>query len=129
MDDLDLAYAGIARQAELVRAGEVSPVELVELYLRRIERIDQHLNAFGVVLAERALAEARQAEGRSGAGGDRPLLGVPVAVKDNLDVAGEVTTMGSHAFGGPASADAEVVRRLRAAGAIVIGKTHLSELA
>src|SRR3954468_10188684 len=129
MDPLELAYAGIARQAELIRAGEVSPVELVELYLGHIQRIDPRLNAFRIVFAERALAEARQAEGRAGAGGDRPLLGVPVAVKDNVDVAGEVTTMGSRAFGGPAAADAESVRRLRAAGAIVIGKTHLSELA
>src|SRR3954447_26583666 len=130
MEDLDLAYAGIARQAELIRSGEVSPVELVELYLRRIERIDQRLNAFRIVFAERALAEARQAEGRRGAGAEgRPLLGVPVAVKDNLDVAGEVTTEGSRAYGAPAAADAEVVRRLRAAGAIVVGKTHLSELA
>src|SRR4051794_20429700 len=130
MEDLDLAYAGIARQAELIRSGEVSPVELVELYLRRIERIDQRLNAFRIVFAERALAEARQAEGRRGAGAEgRPLLGVPVAVKDNLDVAGEVTTEGSRAYGAPAAADSEVVRRLRAAGAIVIGKTHLSELA
>src|SRR5215212_7324205 len=129
MDDLDIAYAGIARQAELVRAGEVSPVELVELYLRRIERLDPQLNAFRIVFAERALAEARQAEGRSGAGGDRPLLGVPVAVKDNIDVADEVTTHGSRAYGAPAAADSEVVRRLRAAGAIVVGKTHLSELA
>src|SRR4051795_7959458 len=129
MEDLDLAYAGIARQAELIRSGEVSPVELVELCLRRVERIDQRLNAFRVVFGERALAEARQAEGRSGAGGDRPLLGVPVAVKDNLDVAGEVTTYRSRAYGAPAAADSEVVRRLRAAGAIVVGKTHLSELA
>src|SRR4051794_18709946 len=112
LDALDLAYAGIARQAELIRSGEVGPVELVELYLGRIERLDPRLNAFRTVFAERALAEARQAEGRVGAGGERPLLGVPVAVKDNVDVAGEVTTMGSRAYGGPAQADAEVVRRL-----------------
>src|SRR3954471_15417962 len=129
MEELDLAFAGIARQAELIRSGEVSPVELVELCLRRIERIDPELNAFRVVFAERARAEAVQAEARRGAGGERPLLGVPVAVKDNLDVAGEVTTEGSRAYGAPAAADAEVVRRLRAAGAIVVGKTHLSELA
>ena len=129
MDALDLAYAGISRQAELVRAGEVSPAELVETYLRRIERLEPRLNAFRIVFAERALAEARQAEGRRGAGGGRPLLGVPVAVKDNIDVAGEVTTHGSNAFGGPAASDAEIVRRLKAAGAILIGKTHLSELA
>ena len=129
VDPLELAYAGIARQAELVRAGEVSPMELAELYLRRIERLEPGLNAFRIVFAERALAEARQAEGRRGAGSDRPLLGVPVALKDNVDMAGEVTTHGSNAFGAPAERDAEVVRRLRAAGAIVIGKTHLPELA
>src|SRR3954451_22597658 len=129
MDSDDLAFAGLARQADLVRAGEVSPVELVELHLRRIERLEPRLNAFRVVFAERALAEARQAEGRRGAGGERPLLGVPVAIKDNVDVAGEHTSMGSHAYGPPAQADAEVVRRLKAAGAIVIGKTMLSELA
>src|SRR4051794_2980439 len=123
MDPLDLAYAGLATQAALVRSREISPVELVELHLRRIERLEPRLNAFRVVFAERALADARQAEGRVGAGSERPLLGVPVAVKDNLDVAGEYTTMGSHAYGGPAAADSEVVRRLRAAGAIIVGKT------
>src|SRR4051812_46329204 len=129
MDPLDLAYAGVARQAALVRSGDVSPVELVELYLRRIERLEPRLNAFRVAFPERALAEARNAEGRRGAGSDRPLLGVPVAVKDNLDMAGEFTAMGSHAHGGPAAADSEIVRRLRAAGAIIVGKTMLSELA
>src|SRR3954467_4024172 len=129
MDPLDLAFAGVAEQAALIRSGEVSPTDLVELYLRRIERLEPRLNAFRVVFPERALAEARLAEGRRGAGGERPLLGVPVAVKDNVDVAGEYTAMGSHAYGGPATADAEVVRRLKAAGAIVIGKTMLSELA
>jgi amidase len=129
MDSLDLAFAGIAWQAELIRSREVSPTELVELYLERIERIDPKLNAFRVVLGERALAEAGQAEGRVGAGDTRPLLGVPVAIKDNLDVAGEVTTHGSAAYGEPARSDDEQVRRLRDAGAIVIGKTHLPELA
>src|SRR4051812_26981810 len=129
MDSLDLAYAGVARQAALVRAAEVSPTELVELYLRRIERLEPRLNAFRVVFAERALAEARLAEGRRGAGEERSLLGVPIAVKDNIDVAGEHTAMGSHAYGGPAKADSEIVRRLKAAGAIIVGKTMLSELA
>ena len=129
MDATDLAFAGIARQAELVHSGEVSPAELVQLYLERIERLDPRLNAFRIVFAERALAEARQAEGRRGAGGERPLLGVPVAIKDNIDVAGELTTHGSNAFGGPAQRDSEVVRRIKEAGAIIIGKTHLSELA
>jgi amidase len=125
----ELAFAGIARQAELVRGGEVSPRELVQLYLDRIGRLDPDLNAFRTVMAERALTEAAQAESRKAAGGDRPLLGVPVAVKDNVDVAGEVTTHGTGAYGGPAAEDGEIVKRLRAAGAIVIGKTHLPELA
>jgi amidase len=129
VEPAELAFAGIARQAELIRAGEVSPQELVELYLDRIERHDPELNSFRVVFAERARAEAQQAAARLSAGEERPLLGVPVAVKDNLDVAGEVTAMGTNAYGGPAAADSEVVRRLRAAGAIVLGKTHMSELA
>jgi amidase len=129
VDATDLAYAGIARQAELIREGEVSPAELVDVYLERIERIDPKLNSFRTVAAERARAEAQQAEGRRGAGGERPLLGVPVAVKDNIDVAGEITAHGSAAYDGPAAADAEMVRRLREAGAIVIGRTQMPELA
>jgi amidase len=128
MDRTDLAFAGIARQAELVRAGEVAPRELVELSLERIARIDPQLNCIRVVFAERALAEADQAAGRRGAGDERPLLGVPVLIKDDVDVAGEVTCKGSRAEDRPAPADAEVVRRLRAAGAIVLGKTHTPEL-
>jgi amidase len=128
MDATDLAFAGIARQAELIAAGEVSSREIVELYLKRIDRFDGELNAFRVVFAERALLEADQADARRGAGGDRPLLGVPMAVKDDIDVAGEATALGTNAHAGPVSADAEVVRRLRGAGAIVIGKTNVPEL-
>ena len=128
MDRTDLAFAGIAGQAELVRAGEVSPRELVELCLERIARVDPQLNAVRVVFAERALAEADQAAGRRGAGDERPLLGVPILIKDDTDVAGEITCKGSSAEDQPAAADAEVVRRLRAAGAIVLGKTHVPEL-
>jgi amidase len=132
MDNIDLAFAGIARQAELVAAGETSSRELVELYLKRIERFDGQLNAFRVVFAERALLEADQADARRRAGrpsAERPLLGVPIAVKDDIDVAGEVTALGTNAHSGvPVSADAEVVRRLRGAGAVVIGKTNVPEL-
>src|SRR6266446_6071075 len=128
MDATELAFAGIASQAELLAAGEISARELVQLYLDRIQRIDPQLNAFRIVLAERALTEADQAQGRVGSGDRRPLLGVPIAIKDDVDVAGEATMMGSAAHGPPAQADAEVVRRLRAAGAIVIGKTNVPEL-
>ncbi|MGB7684810.1 MAG: amidase family protein, partial [Solirubrobacterales bacterium] len=125
----EIAFAGAARQAEMVRAGEVSPTELVQLHLDRIERLDPQLNAFRVVLAERALLEAEQAEGRLKGGDERPLLGVPIALKDEVDLAGELTTRGTDAYPEPATADSEMVRRLREAGAIVVGKTLLPELA
>ena len=125
----EIAFAGAVRQAAMVRAGEVSPTELVELHLARIERLEPRLNSFRLVLAERARAEARQAEARLKGGDERPLLGVPVALKDNVDLAGELTTHGTDAFDEPAKRDGEMVRRLRAAGAVVIGKTNLPELA
>ncbi len=129
MDAAELMYAGTARQAELVRAGEVSARELVEASLARIAELDPALNAYRVVLGERALAEADQADARRAAGDDRPLLGVPLAIKDVFDLAGEVTTHGTSAHGPPAREDSELVRRLRRAGAIPVGKTHTPELA
>jgi amidase len=147
MDAIELAFAGIARQAELIAAGEVSSRELVELYIERIERFNPDLGAFRVLLAERALTEADEADasrgakqpargrrGRSAASSpageldDHPLLGVPIAIKDNVDVAGELTAMGTRGQDQAAAADGEIVRRLRAAGAIVIGKTNTPEL-
>ena len=127
--DEAVAFAGAAKQAEMVRAGEVSPTELVRLHLGRIERLDPELNAFRKVFAEKALLEAEQAEARLKAGEERPLLGVPIAVKDEVDVAGEVTSYGTDAFSEPAKADCEMVRRLREAGAIVVGLTLLPEMA
>ncbi|HWV87966.1 MAG TPA: amidase [Capillimicrobium sp.] len=128
MDAADLAFAGLARQAELVAAGEVSSRELVDLALSRIERLDPRLNAFRVVFGERARVEADQADGRRAAGDRRPLLGVPIAVKDDMDMAGELTGYGSLAVRTPAAADSTIVRRLRDAGAILIGKTNVPEL-
>lgn len=129
MDKVDLAFAGLAHQAEMIRAGEVSSRELTELYLERIERIDPQLNSYRVVLADRALAEADQADARRRSDGDRPLLGVPIALKDNVDLAGEVTTHGTSANDVTATDDAEIVARLRKAGAVILGKTNLPELA
>ena len=77
----------------MVRAGEVSPTELVRLCLDRIARLDPQLNSFRKVFAEKALLEAEQAEARLKAGEERPLLGVPIAIKDEVDVAGEVNTL------------------------------------
>jgi amidase len=122
----DVVFAGAAAQAELIRTKKISSVELTQLCLERIARHDPVLNAFRVVFAERALAEAREADKRRKEG--RPLGGVPVAVKDDTDMAGEVTTKGSIAHGGPAAEDAEIVRRLREDGAVIVGKTNVPEL-
>ena len=124
----DVAFAGLAGQIELVRSGAVSARELVELSLNRIERIDPELNSFAAVYGERALQQADEADARVAKGDFPPLIGIPIAVKDEIDIAGEVTSRGTGAYTTPAPADAEVVRRLRAAGAIVIGKTKMPEL-
>ncbi len=121
--DQELAFAGPAALAKLVRERQVKPRELVELCLRRIEAIDPTLNAFRVTMAEEALAAADTLSEADG-----PLAGVPIAVKDDISVAGQSVTRGSRSYGPPASADGEVVRRLRAAGAIPIGITNVPEL-
>jgi amidase len=121
--DQDLVFAGPGALAELVRSRQVHPRELVEASLSRIERLDRRLNAFRIVLAEEALAQCDAA-----AASDGPLAGVPIAVKDDTPVAGQTTTRGARSFGPPASADSEVVRRLRTAGAIPIGITNVPEL-
>ena len=128
MDGTDLAYAGAAEQARLIRDRQVSARELVEATLARIEALNPELNAYRVVFAERALAEADQVDAAHSVADDRVLSGVPVAIKDDADVAGEVTAWGSDAYGAPKRVDSEVVTRLRAAGAIVIGKTHVPEM-
>jgi amidase len=125
----DLAFAGVVEQAELVRSGSVSARELTGLSLERIARLDPQLNAFRTVLAERAVEEAERADQRRASGETGPLLGVPIAVKDNVDVAGEVTAHGTNAYGGAAIDDAHMVKRLREAGAVIVGKTNLPELA
>jgi amidase len=128
-DTDELSYAGCARQAELLRAGEITAPELTQRHLDRIDRLDGELNAFRIVRAERALEEAQVAQERLRAGDEAPLLGVPIAVKDNMDVAGELTTHGTGLATEPATADSEGVRRLRAAGAVIVGKTNMPELA
>ncbi len=117
----ELAFAGPEALAKLVREREVHPRELVELSLRRIDALDPQLNAFRVTLADQALAEAEKPL-------DGPLAGVPIAVKDDLPLAGQAMTWGSRALAARQPADAEAVRRLRAAGAIPIGITNVPEL-
>jgi amidase len=115
-------------QAKLLAAGELGAVELLESTLRRIEASQPSLNAFRLLCPEAARAEAIEAERRL-AGGERlPLLGVPIAIKDDMDLAGEPTAFGCPGRFEPCEEDSEVARRLRAAGAVIVGKTNTPEI-
>src|SRR6266516_1615520 len=115
--------------ASRVRDRLISPAEAVSAHLERIAALDPAVGAFQVVRADQALAEAAALADREDLA-SLPLAGVPVAIKDNIAVAGEPTRAGSAATSRqPATADDELVARLRRAGCIVIGKTQLPELA
>jgi aspartyl-tRNA(Asn)/glutamyl-tRNA(Gln) amidotransferase subunit A len=119
----------IADAAPRIASGEISPVALVRSCLARIEA-RRELNAFIAVLAETALAEATRAEADIAAGHYRgPLHGIPVSIKDIIDVAGAPTTAASNVPALHPATDAPVVKRLRDAGAVIIGKTNLHEFA
>ncbi|MFD7101492.1 amidase [Streptomyces celluloflavus] len=121
-------WEGLAEQARALADGRVTSVALVQRSLARIADTQSSVNAFRRVRAEAALAEAEAADRRLAAGERLPLLGVPVAVKDDTDVAGEPTAFGCAGDFPPKARDAEVVRRLRAAGAVIVGKTNACEL-
>jgi amidase len=121
------AFLGLEEQVLLLRAGQVSSRELVEAALERAESAQSTLNPFRVLCADEAVAAAEEADRRLAAGASAPLLGAPVAIKDDVDLAGHTTPFGCGG-GRPAVRDAEAVRRLREAGAIVIGKTHAPEV-
>lgn len=124
----DLARAGVAETAHLVASGEVSARGVVEQALGRIEERDRGLNALSHLLVDEAIAEAQARDEALAAGESAgPLHGVPVVIKEEIDVAGTVTTFGGEANSTPVTADAEVVRRLRAAGAVVVGKSTMPE--
>jgi aspartyl-tRNA(Asn)/glutamyl-tRNA(Gln) amidotransferase subunit A len=127
MDDL----ISISELGGRLRRREVSPVEITRECLGRIERLNPSLNAFITVMAESALVEARRAEAEILRGEWRGALhGVPVALKDLIDVAGVRTTAASALYKDRvAGHDAEVVRRLRNAGAVIVGKNNLHEFA
>lgn len=108
--------------------GRVTSTELTTRALRAIEASQPTLNAFRVVLTEGALADAAEADRKRAAGQHLPLLGIPIAVKDDVDVAGVPTRFGTSGDVQIATADAEVVRRLRASGAVIVGKTNTCEL-
>ncbi|MEU2607201.1 amidase [Streptomyces albus] len=119
---------GLVEAVAALAAGRITARELTERALARIAATQPTVNAFRLVRAEAALAEADAADRALRRGERRPLLGVPLAVKDDTDVCGEPTAFGCAGDFPPKTADAEVVRRLRAAGAIVVGKTNSPEL-
>lgn len=106
----------------------VTSTTLVSRSLHAIHTSQPTLNAFRVVLTESALTDAAEADRRREAGDTAPLLGIPIAVKDDVDVAGVPTAFGTEGHIAPAAHDAEVVRRLKAAGAVIVGKTNTCEL-
>jgi amidase len=117
---------GLIEHAELLAEGTASSSELVGAALERVA--ESPLGAFRVVRDEAALAEAAAADRRLAAGERLPLLGVPVAIKDDMDLAGETTMFGCAGEFVAKTADGEVARRLRAAGAVIVGKTNTPEL-
>jgi amidase len=122
---MELAFLSATEQARRVRAGEVSSVELTELYLERIERIDAQLNSFVTVRAEQALEDARAADDRDSAA---PFHGVPIAVKDLTATNGIRTTYSCRGLADNVpDFDTAVVRRLREAGFVILGKTNTPE--
>ena len=127
----DLAALTLKDASALLRKGGVSPVELTKACLARIERYNSAVNAFITVTADQALAAAREAETEQLHGTWRgPLHGVPIALKDNIDTAGIRTTAASELYKDRIPmADAEVVRRLKQAGAVLLGKLNLHEFA
>jgi aspartyl-tRNA(Asn)/glutamyl-tRNA(Gln) amidotransferase subunit A len=127
----ELTALSLCEAGRSVRDGRVSPVALTQACLARIKELDSTLHAFITVTAESALEEARRAEAEVRSGRWRGLLhGIPIALKDLVDVAGVPTTAASRLFSDRRpDEDAELVRRLRDAGAVLIGKTNLHEFA
>jgi amidase len=123
-----LRFPTVTDQLYQLATREVTSDELVRRSLHAIDLSQPTLNAFRVVLTESALADAAEADRRRAAGEQAPLLGIPIAVKDDVDIAGVPTAFGTSGYVAPAAADSEVVRRLKAAGAVIVGKTNTCEL-
>ena len=121
-------FPTITNQLYHLAAGTVTSDQLVRRSLDAIDASQSTLNAFRAVLRERALADAADADRKRAAGEQLPLLGIPIAVKDDVDVAGVPTRFGTGGYVPMAHRDAEVVRRLKAAGAVIVGKTNTCEL-
>src|SRR6266542_3912656 len=127
----DLSGLTLSEAAAQVRARRVTPPALVEACLARIKEWEPHLNAFITLTHERAQADARTAQAEIAGGHYRgPLHGIPIALKDNIDTAGIRTTAASAVFADRVPAeDSEVARRLKEAGAVLLGKLNMHEFA
>ncbi|MUL35352.1 amidase [Gloeocapsopsis dulcis] len=130
MNKTDLAFTSALEQAQLIRSGEVSPVELVELYLERIQQLDGQIGSYFTVMAESAIADAKaKTELLSKSNELPPFFGVPIAIKDLNPVAGVPCTYGVSALKNEiAKYDDGIVTRIRHAGFTILGKTATSEL-
>jgi aspartyl-tRNA(Asn)/glutamyl-tRNA(Gln) amidotransferase subunit A len=127
----DLTKLSIEEAGRRIAAGELSPVELTQAYLDRIESVDPKVNSFITVLADEALADARRRADELARGQRRgPLHGIPLGLKDNIDTAGIRTTAASAVYADRVpTEDAECVRKLRDAGAVLLGKLNMHEFA
>ena len=131
MDKKELPFLTASQLSNLIETKEVSPVEATEAYLDRIEEVDPKLNSYITITGEQAIESARQAEQEIAAGKHRgPLHGVPMAVKDQFNTAGVLTTGGSSILkDNVPSEDATVIAKLKEAGAVMLGKLNMSEFA
>ena len=131
MDKKELPFLTASQLSNLIETKEVSPVEATEAYLDRIEEVDPKLNSYITITGEQAFESARQAEQEIAAGKHRgPLHGVPMAVKDQFNTAGVLTTGGSSILkDNVPSEDATVIAKLKEAGAVMLGKLNMSEFA
>jgi amidase len=130
MASADLCMQPLVDVAASIKRRTLAPTELTRALLARIEQLDPMLHSYLTLLPERALAAAAHAEREIAAGGYRgPLHGIPVAVKDLCDLRGTITSCASTVITARADSDATVVERLEQAGAVIVGKTNLTEFA
>ena len=125
---IDVDATTIPELQALMNDGDLTAVQLTQFYLARIRQLNPRLHAV-ITVSPTALADAAAADTARAAGDARPLLGIPIIVKDNINTTGMATTAGSWALAGSTPADAFIITRLKAAGAIVLGKANLSEWA
>lgn len=131
MDKLDLAFTPALEQAQLIRTQTLSPLELVELYLERIQRLDSQLGSYFTVMADIALADAKEKTERlaKNPADLPPFFGVPISIKDLNPVAGVPCSYGIRALmAQPVNFESALITKIRAAGFILLGKTATSEL-